>query len=86
MLLLGALSRTGDFTIGDNAPYPIENDIDYTIPLHGEGRGLPSVMIEIRQDLIRTVAGAAAWAARLAAAYRFIEAEIPRLLRSSLQT
>ena len=50
--------RTGDFTIGDNEPYPIEDDIDYTIPVHGEGRGLPSVMIEIRQDQLLTSGGA----------------------------
>ena len=79
-LLLGALRRTGDFTIGDNEPYPIDNDIDYTIPRHGEGRGLPSVMIEIRQDQLRTSAGATAWAGRLAVAYRHIDAELPRLL------
>lgn len=78
-LLLGALRRTGDFTIGDNEPYPIENHIDYTIPWHGEGRGLPSVMIEIRQDQLLTSADATAWAGRLAAAYRHIEAELPRL-------
>ncbi|MCG6868524.1 MAG: N-formylglutamate amidohydrolase [Gammaproteobacteria bacterium] len=84
-LLIGALRRTGDFTIGDNEPYPIENNIDYTIPFHGEGRGLPSVMIEIRQDEILTSAGAAAWAARLAAAYCLIEVEIPRLFGFSFQ-
>jgi predicted N-formylglutamate amidohydrolase len=32
-------------------------------------------MLEIRQDGIRTAASAAAWAARLAAAYRLIEVE-----------
>jgi predicted N-formylglutamate amidohydrolase len=42
-------------------------------------------MIEIRQDAIRTAAGAAAWAARLAAAYRLVEAELPGLFRSSSQ-
>lgn len=78
-LLLEALARTGGFTIGDNEPYPIEDDFDYTIPVHGEGRGLPSVLIEIRQDGIGTTAGAAAWAARLAEAYRLIEAEALRL-------
>jgi predicted N-formylglutamate amidohydrolase len=83
-LLLGALHRTGDFTIGDNEPYPIENHIDYTIPRHGEGRGLPSVMIEIRQDQLLTSAGATAWAGRLAAACRCIEAELPRLLGASV--
>jgi predicted N-formylglutamate amidohydrolase len=74
-LMLRALAHGADFTVGDNEPYPIEDDIDYTIPVHGEARGLPSVMIEIRQDGIRTAAGAAGWAARLAQAYRLIEAE-----------
>jgi len=74
-LLLGALAQRGDLTVGDNEPYPIEEDTDYTLPVHGEGRGLPSAMIEIRQDGLRTAAGAAAWAARLAEAYRLIEAE-----------
>jgi predicted N-formylglutamate amidohydrolase len=83
-LMLGVLARSGEFTVGDNAPYPIDEDIDYTIPVHGEGRGLPSVMIEIRQDGIRTAAGATAWAARLADAFRMIEAEALRILGSSL--
>ena len=78
-LMLGVLSRSGEITVGDNAPYPIDSDIDYTIPVHGEGRGLPSVMIEIRQDEIRTTTGAAAWAARLAESYRLIEAEALRI-------
>jgi len=77
-LMLGVLANSGDFTVGDNQPYPIEDDVDYTIPMHGEGRGLPNVMIEIRQDGIRTAAGADAWAARLADAYRMIEAEALR--------
>jgi predicted N-formylglutamate amidohydrolase len=82
-LMLGVLAHSGDFTVGDNEPYPIDDDIDYTIPVHGEGRGLPSVMIEIRQDEIRTTAGAAAWAARLVDAYRLIEAEALRYFESS---
>jgi predicted N-formylglutamate amidohydrolase len=81
-----ALGRTGDFAIGDNEPYPIEDDIDYTIPLHGESRGLPCAMIEIRQDGILTEAGAAVWAARLAAAYRLVEFEVLRLSGSSFET
>ena len=62
-LMLDVLARSGEFTVGDNAPYPIDEDVDYTIPVHGEGRGLPGVMIEIRQDGIQTAAGAAARAA-----------------------
>jgi predicted N-formylglutamate amidohydrolase len=82
-LMLGAVAHCGEFTVGNNEPYPIDDDVDYTIPVHGEGRGLPSVMIEIRQDGIRTAADAAAWAARLAEAYRIIEAEALRIFRSS---
>jgi predicted N-formylglutamate amidohydrolase len=81
-LLLGALSRSGDIVIGDNQPYPIEEDTDYTIPRHGEGRGLPSAMIEIRQDGLRSEADTAAWAARLADAYRSIAGELMQRLQS----
>jgi predicted N-formylglutamate amidohydrolase len=77
-LMRGALISRGNFNVGDNEPYPIEADVDYTIPVHGEARGLPCAMIEIRQDGIRTAAGAAAWAAQLAQAYRMIEAEALR--------
>ncbi len=78
-LMLEALARSGGFTVGDNEPYPIDDDIDCTIPVHGEGRGLPSAMIEIRHDGIRTAEGAAVWAQRLAQAYQLVETEALRL-------
>jgi predicted N-formylglutamate amidohydrolase len=82
-LLLEALMGTGDLEVGDNQPYPIEEAIDYTIPCHGEGRGLPSVMIEIRQDGIRSAADSAHWAERLAQAYRRVETPARGLWRRS---
>jgi predicted N-formylglutamate amidohydrolase len=72
-LLRHALTECEGLVIGDNEPYPIENAVDYTIPVHGEGRGLPSAMIEIRQDGARTRVECAAWAARLAQACRSLE-------------
>jgi predicted N-formylglutamate amidohydrolase len=81
-LLLGALTRSGEFTVGHNEPYAVEDEFDHTIPEHGEARGLPCVLIEIRQDGIRSAEEAAAWAARLAQAYRTIEPEATRLLGS----
>ncbi len=72
-LMLRALAQGGSLTLGDNEPYPIDDETDYTIPVHGEGRGLPSIMIENRQDGIHTAAGAATRAARLAEAYRLID-------------
>jgi predicted N-formylglutamate amidohydrolase len=74
-LMRNALVRRVEGIVGDNEPYPIESDIDYTIPVHGEGRGLPAAMIEIRNDGLHTAEDAASWAARLADAYREIEAE-----------
>jgi len=81
-LLRGALARGGDLTVGDNEPYPIEDWIDYTIPVHGEGRGLPAAMIELRQDGVRTPEAAAAWGHRLADAWKRIEAEAVALAAS----
>jgi hypothetical protein len=52
--------------IGENEPYAVSDLTDYTVPVHGERRGLPHVEIEIRQDLIAEPAGQAIWAERLA--------------------
>jgi predicted N-formylglutamate amidohydrolase len=51
-----------------NRPYQIEDDGDYTVPVHGEARGLDAVLIEIRQDLIATEAAAGQLGDRLAEA------------------
>jgi predicted N-formylglutamate amidohydrolase len=56
----------GDLVVGDNEPYAVSDASDYTIPVHGERRGLPHVEFEIRQDLIAEEAGQRAWAGRLA--------------------
>jgi predicted N-formylglutamate amidohydrolase len=79
-LMLAALARdplmqASQTCIGDNQPYPIEDQFDYTLPVHGEGRGLANIMIELRQDGLRTSAETGAWAERLAVAFRSIEAE-----------
>ena len=52
--------------IGENEPYAVSDLTDYTVPVHGERRGLLHVEIEIRQDLIAEPHGQAAWAERLA--------------------
>jgi predicted N-formylglutamate amidohydrolase len=49
--------------VGDNEPYSLSDATDYTVPVHGEKRGLVSLEIEVRQDLIATPEGQAAWAA-----------------------
>ena len=52
--------------VGDNEPYAVSDETDYTIPVHGEARGLMNTGIEIRQDLIADAAGQQQWAERLA--------------------
>jgi predicted N-formylglutamate amidohydrolase len=65
-LMLDLLRAENDIAVGANEPYAITDTSDYTVPVHGEGRGLPHVEIEIRQDLIAGAAGQAAWARRMA--------------------
>ena len=60
------LQQEGDLVVGDNEPYVLSDLDDYTVPVHGERRGLLHVEIEVRQDLIADAAGEATWAARLA--------------------
>lgn len=67
-LVLEALRREAGLVFADNQPYFVSDETDYTIPVHGEKRGLPHVEIEVRQDLVREPAGQAAWAERIAAA------------------
>jgi predicted N-formylglutamate amidohydrolase len=52
--------------VGDNTPYRVTDETDYGIPVHAERRGLPHLLIELRQDEIATPAGQEAWAMRLA--------------------
>jgi predicted N-formylglutamate amidohydrolase len=75
-LLLKHLRAEADLVVGDNEPYAVSDDTDYTIPVHGEARGLMNSGIEIRQDLIAEPAGQAQWAERLARVFGDIEATL----------
>jgi predicted N-formylglutamate amidohydrolase len=65
-IMLELLRGEGDLVVGANEPYAITDDGDYTVPVHGEDRGLAHLEIEIRQDLIAEPDGQSAWARRLA--------------------
>ncbi len=75
-LLLQHLRAEPDLVVGDNQPYAVSDLTDYTIPVHGEARGLISTGIEIRQDLIADQAGQQQWAERLARIFGEIEATL----------
>jgi predicted N-formylglutamate amidohydrolase len=66
--IIDRLARDAALTIGANQPYVIDRMEDYAIPVHGEDRGYPAILVEIRQDLIGAEAGIAEWTERLAAA------------------
>ncbi|GAC1333103.1 MAG: N-formylglutamate amidohydrolase [Beijerinckiaceae bacterium] len=78
-LTIDGLAAEGDLIVGDNEPYDgaLEGD---TMFVHGTMRGLPHMLIEIRQDLVTDAAGEAEWAARLARVLRPILAQ-PELHR-----
>jgi predicted N-formylglutamate amidohydrolase len=64
--LVELLRAEGGLMVGENEPYAVSDLTDYTVPVHGERRGLPHVEIEIRQDLIARPEGQRKWAERLA--------------------
>jgi predicted N-formylglutamate amidohydrolase len=72
-LVLDALRRDAHLHVADNEPYFVSDATDYTIPRHGEARGLAHVEIEIRQDLLLDDAGQVDWARRIASALRAAE-------------
>lgn len=75
-LLLKLLRAEADLVVGDNEPYAVSDETDYTVPIHGEARGLMNTGIEIRQDLIAEHVGQRQWADRLARILGEIEATL----------
>ncbi len=63
--LIAGLRRGTDRAVGDNEPYKVSPETDYTVPVHGDARGLDAVLIEMRQDLLATGEGIEQWAAEL---------------------
>jgi len=64
--VLAELDADRSLIVGRNEPYGVNMVEDYSVPVHGEERGLPYVEIEIRQDLISEPEGQSSWANRLA--------------------
>ena len=62
-LLLRALrKRRPEINAALNEPYTIDDESDFFVPYHGEGRGIAHVLVEIRNDHIRSPEGCAEWA------------------------
>lgn len=54
--------------VGRNEPYRIDVAEDYTVPVHGDARGLAAALIEVRQDLVSDVFNIERWSRVLAGA------------------
>jgi predicted N-formylglutamate amidohydrolase len=66
--VLAALRRPGDVVVGDNQPYDLDPEADYSIPFHAMRRRLPHLQVEFRQDEIPDAAAQRRWALRFAQA------------------
>jgi len=64
--VLARLRRPGDITVGDNQPYDLDPELDYSIPFHALRRKLPHLQVEFRQDEIPDATTQHRWALRLA--------------------
>ncbi len=80
-LALAVRLRRAGYIVGENEPYTLTDDSDYTVPVHAEARALPYVELEIRQDLIANADGQSAWAALLASTLPDALAEMGRASR-----
>ncbi|MCY4283842.1 MAG: N-formylglutamate amidohydrolase [Thiotrichales bacterium] len=80
--MLAVLREEGEeagLVVGDNEPYFMTSDTDYSMPRHGQGRGVPHVGFEIRQDLVESAPGQHEWAERME---RVLRESLGRLKRA----
>jgi predicted N-formylglutamate amidohydrolase len=73
--ILAGLRADGSLDAEANVPYVISRDGDYAVPIHGDDRGIPAVLIEIRQDLVADARGIEEWTGRLVAALPVLQTE-----------
>lgn len=71
--LIETLSAIQDLNVGDNQPYSPTDRVYYTLERHARARGLPCVMIEIRNDEIANEAGQRRWGELLSGIFTDLE-------------
>jgi predicted N-formylglutamate amidohydrolase len=70
--LLELLRGDGEFNVGDNQPYAPTDGVYHTLNHHCASRGLRSVLLELRSDVISAEESRRQWAERLERALRAI--------------
>jgi len=74
--LIEILSAWSGIVVGENQPYSGRDSEGYSIHTHGGDRGIPNVLIEVRQDLLDTHHGVELWSVRIGQA---VSAVVSRL-------
>jgi len=74
--LLRLLRDEPGLVVGDNEPYRVTDQTDYSVIQYGERRGLHHVEVEVRQDLIADSSGQCVWGERLARLLRVAVREV----------
>ena len=64
--VIDGLAADPGLVVAANQPYTVDRDSDYAIPVHGTDRGLPAILVEIRNDLVSHDLGVFEWVDRLA--------------------
>ncbi len=64
-VMLASLRSEDDLVVGDNEPYGPQDGVFHSVGRHGQARGLPCAMIEVRNDLLADGAAQRQWAERL---------------------
>lgn len=67
--------RFPDMCVGDNKPYSGWDPYGFTLENHAVPRGLPNVLLEIRQDLIKDAEGESIWAEKVGSALETVLAD-----------
>jgi predicted N-formylglutamate amidohydrolase len=76
--LIRELEADSALTVGINQPYSPADQVYYTVERHAGPRGLPAVMIEIRNDEIGDEEGQRRWADRLAGIFIATKPQVVR--------
>ena len=82
--MVAALAAVDGLVVGVNEPYSPADRVYFTLERHARSRGLPCVMIEIRNDEIATEQSQRRWAELLAGILSNLEPERDRQVSSRL--
>ncbi|MEM7024337.1 MAG: N-formylglutamate amidohydrolase [Pseudomonadota bacterium] len=74
--LLALMNQDSAPYIGDKLPYAVDDTSDYSLPVHGEQRGLLHVGFELRQDLLADARAQETWTMWLETMLRRVERQL----------